>query len=85
MGDEQERARELAQRRLERLAALQIQVVGGLVEDEHVGPRVDEDGQREPPALPARQAPEGLLGILPGEQEPPQERARLAGRGQRDY
>ena len=56
VGDEQQRAREGLQRRLERLAALEVEVVRRLVEDEHVGARLDEHGEREPPALAAAQA-----------------------------
>ena len=56
VGDQQQRARERLQRRLERLAALEVEVVGRLVEDQHVGARVDEDRQRQPPALAAGQA-----------------------------
>ena len=44
------------QRVLQRLAALEVEVVGGLVEDQHVGAGVDEDRQRQPPALAAGEA-----------------------------
>ena len=66
---EQQRAREALQRRLERLAALEVEVVGRLVEDEHVGAGVHEDRQRQPPALAAGQPVERLLGRLAAEQE----------------
>ena len=77
VGDEQQRAGEGLQRGLERLAALEVEVVGRLVEDQHVGPGVDEDGQRQAPALAAREPVERLLGLLAAEQEPPEQRARL--------
>jgi hypothetical protein len=52
-------------------------VVRRLVEDQHVGARVDEHGDRQPPALAAGQAVERLLGLLAAEQEAPQQRPRL--------
>ncbi len=45
VGDEHQRTAERPQRVLERLAALDVEVVGGLVEDQDVGARVDEDRQ----------------------------------------
>ncbi len=83
VGDEQHRARELPQRALERLAALQVEMVRRLIEHEHVGSRADEDRQRQPAALAARELAQRLLGLLAGEQEPPQERPRLVGRQSR--
>ena len=65
------------QRLLERLAALEVEVVGRLVEDQDVGPGMDEDRQRQPPALAAREPVERLLGVLAGEQEAPEQRPRL--------
>ena len=55
-------------------------MVGGLVEDQHVGARLDEDGQREAPPLAARQPAHRLLGLLAAEQEAPEQGARLVGR-----
>ena len=78
--DEQEGALERAERVLERLAALQVQVVRGLVDDQDVGPGGDEDCQREAPALATREALERLLGLLPGEEEATEQRAGLVGR-----
>ena len=75
--DQQQRAGERLQRRLERLAALEVEVVGRLVEDQHVGAGVDEDRQRQPPALAAGQPVERLLGRLAAEQELAEQRARL--------
>ena len=79
VGDEQDRPLEGAQRVLERLAALDVEVVGGLVEDQHVGARMHEDRQRQAPALAAGEPLQRLLGLLAGEQEAPEQRARLAG------
>ena len=67
----------LLQRGLQRLAALEVEVVGRLVEDQDVGAGVHEDGQREPPPLAAREPVERLLGRLAAEQELAQQRARL--------
>src|SRR3954451_25233720 len=78
--DEQQRALERAQRILERLARLEVEVVRRLVEDEHVRARGDEDRERHPPPLAAAQPVERLLGLLAGEQEAPEQRARLVGR-----
>ena len=55
-------------------------MVGGLVEDQHVGARLDEHRQREPPALAARQPVDRLLGLLAAEQEAAEQRARLVRR-----
>ena len=41
---------------LQRLPALQVEMVGGLVEDQQVRAGVDEDRQRQAPALTARRA-----------------------------
>ncbi len=55
-------------------------MVRGLVEHEHVRPRVHEHGEREPPQLAAGEAVERLLHLVAREQEAPEEGARLAGR-----
>ena len=62
------------QRVLERLAALEVEVVRRLVEDQHVGAGLHEDRQRQALALAAAEAVERLLGLLAAEQE----RARAA-------
>ena len=49
--DEQHGARERAQRVLERLATLDVEMVRRLVEDEEIRTRRDEDGERQPPPL----------------------------------
>jgi len=81
VGNEQQRSRERAERLLERLAALDVEVVGRLVEDQHVGARVHQDRQREPSPFTAGEPVERLLGLLAGEQEPAQECTGLV-RGQ---
>jgi hypothetical protein len=77
VGDEDERAVEGEQRVLERLAALDVEVVRRLVEDQHVRAAGDEDRERQAPALAAAQPGQRLLGLLAAEQEAPEQRARL--------
>src|SRR5262249_20944425 len=74
VGDEQQRALERLQRRLQRLAALQVEMVRRLVQDQDVRARVDQDRQRQPPPLAARQPVQRLLRLLAAEQEAPQQR-----------
>ena len=71
---------EPAQRVLERLARVDVQVVRGLVEDQHVRARRHQDRERQPPALAARQPVERLLGLLAAEQEAAEQGARLVRR-----
>ena len=80
VGDQQQRALEGLQRVLERLAALDVEVVGRLVEDQDVGAGVHEDRQREPLALAAAEPVDRLLGLLAAEQELAQQRPRLVRR-----
>ena len=77
MGDQDHRALELGQRVLERLAALDVEVVGGLVEDQDVGAGGDQDRQREPPLLAAGDVGELLLDVGAGEEEAAEQAARL--------
>ena len=83
VGDEQDRPAERAQGVLEGLAALDVEVVGGLVQDQHVGRlgAAHEHRQRQAPALPAGEPGQRFLGLLAGEQEAPEQRPGLA-RGQ---
>ena len=81
MGDQQQRTLELLEGVLERLAALDVQVVGGLVQDQHVCPGVHEDGQRQAAALAPGEAIERLLGLLAAEQEAAEQRPGVC-RGQ---
>src|SRR5262245_31748333 len=53
--DEQDRAGKRLERRFEGLARLDVEVVRGLVEDEEVGSRRDEQCERQPPPFPARE------------------------------
>src|SRR5262249_58139236 len=55
VGDEQDGAVVRLDRVLERLPALDVEVVGGLVEDQEVGAARDQLRQRQPPALAAGQ------------------------------
>ncbi len=74
---EQQRAGERLQRVLQRLAALEVQVVGRLVEDQHVGAAADEDREPEALALAAAEPVERLLDLVAGEEEAAEQRARL--------
>ena len=66
------------ERRLERLAALQVEVVRRLVEDEEVRAGRDHDRQRQPPPLAAREHRDRLLVLLPaGEEEAAEQVLRL--------
>jgi hypothetical protein len=76
--DEENGSRKRLERRLEGLAALEVEVIRRLVEDEQVGPGRDEDGQREPSPFPAGERGHRLRMRLPaGEEEPPEKRLRL--------
>ena len=77
MGDEDDRAFEGRERVLERLAALDVEVVGRLVEDQHVGAGGDQDRQREAPLLAAGDVVERLLHVGSGEEEAAEQVARL--------
>src|SRR5580765_526046 len=86
--DEQHRAGEGGERVLERLSALEVEVVRRLVEDEEVGAARDDQRESEAPPLAARERTHGLLMRLPArEEELPQELLRLrppqAGRADR--
>ena len=66
------------ERRLERLAALEVEMVRRLVEDEQVRARGDDEREREPAPLAAREHRDLLLVGLPArEQEAPEEVLRL--------
>ena len=85
--DEQHRAGERVERRLERLAALEVEVVRRLVEDEEVRARGDDEREREPPPLAARERADRLLVLLPAREEEAAEqrsaRRAAAGRSRR--
>src|SRR5581483_3065766 len=70
--------RERVERRLERLAALEVEVVRRLVEDEEVRAARHGDGKREAPPLAARQDADRLLVRVPaGEEEASEEALRV--------
>src|SRR6185437_14733679 len=73
---QEERAREAQQGVLERLAALDVQVVGGLVQDEEVRARDDGARERQSPPLAAGERRHGLLDVLAREEEEPEQVAR---------
>ena len=77
-----------SQRRLERLAALEVEVVRRLVEHEQVRAARDDEREREPPPLAAGERAHRLLVLLPAREEEPAEellrlRAPQPGRGDR--
>ncbi len=77
MRDEQQRAREGLQRRFECLAALQVEVVRRLVQQQEVRPGGDDDRQCETPPLAAGEDGDWLLVRLPaGEEKAPEQRLR---------
>ena len=61
-------------RLLQRLARRDVQVVGRLVEEQHVGRPEQQLGQRHPALLAAREHPDLLLDIGLREQEAAQQR-----------
>ncbi len=78
--DEQDRAGERLERRLERLAALEVEVVRRLVEHEEVRARGDDDREREPAPLAAREHRDRLLVLrVAGEEELAEQRSAPAG------
>src|SRR6188472_3078483 len=78
MGHEEDRARERVEGGFERLAALQVEVVRGLVEKEHVRAGGDDERQCEPAPLASRERGHGPLVHLPaGEQEASEQVLRL--------
>src|SRR3954467_8607736 len=76
---EQQRSRKGLQRVFKRFARFEVEMVGGLVEDQDVRPAGDEDRQGQPLALASAQSVERLLGLFTTEQEPAEQRPRLAG------
>ncbi len=69
------------ERRLEGLAALEVEMVRRLVEHEQVRPGRDDERQREATPLAAGEHGDGLLVRLPaGEEEPPEQVLRLGAR-----
>ena len=78
MRDEEHRSRKALERRLERLPRVEVEVVRRLVEDEEVRARGDEDGEAQPPPLPAREVAHLLHVRVPaGEEEAAEQRLRL--------
>ena len=76
--DEQDGSGKRLQRQLERLAALQVEVVGRLVEEEEVRARGHDQGEREPPSLAAGELDNRLVLLLPaGEEEATEQVLRL--------
>ena len=55
MADEQQRARPVHELRLQQFEGLEIEIVGRLVEHEHVGRPREQPGEQQPIALAARE------------------------------
>ena len=78
MRDEQHGAREGLERGLQGLAALEVEVVRRLVEHEEVRARRDDERERQPAPLAARERDDRLLVLVPaGEEEAPEQVLRL--------
>ncbi len=69
MGDQQQGAVEVEQQLLEQLQGLDVQVVGRLVEHQHVGRLGEQLGQQQAVGLPARERLDRLADPLRGEEE----------------
>ena len=69
MGDHEDRRRGLGEEALDRLAGVDIEVVGGLVEEKQVGGRDPEEGELEAAPLAAREEPDLLEGVVAAEEE----------------
>ena len=78
MGDDDDRARRVAQERLERLARRDVEVVGRLVEQQQVGGLEAQQRQLQARPLAAGQLLDRLEDVLAAEQEARQVRARRA-------
>jgi hypothetical protein len=78
VGDEQQRSRERLECGLERFTAFEIEVVGGLVDDQEVCTGCDHDRERQPPPLASRQRDDWFFVLGPaGEEKPPEELLRV--------
>ena len=76
--DKQESAGESVERLLERFAALEVEMIRRLVEDEEIRARRNDQREREPAAFSARQRDDRLLVLGPaGEEEAAQQVLRV--------
>ena len=69
VGDRDHDAREMVQIVLQDLQRLDVKVIGGLVQDQHVGSLHQHAQQIQPPLLPAGQLGDGCVLLAPNEQE----------------
>ena len=76
VGDEDHRGVDRAQQLLEPLDRLDVEVVGGLVEQQEVGLRGERAAERGPRELAARERRQGPVEVGVGEPEPPDDRGR---------
>src|SRR5579875_1243888 len=78
MGDKHDRAAVCAERGKDLPPARRVQVVGRLVEQQHVGAGGDEERERQPGFLAAGEHRGGLGDVVAGEQERSEDRALLS-------
>ena len=69
MADQKDRARVLAQQLLKQIEGLDVEVVGGFVQDQHVGGLGKQPSQQQPVALPATERAHRGIGARWGKQE----------------
>jgi len=72
VGDHEDGARIVAQRPHERFAAFEVQVVGGFVQDEEIGPVGKKSGQNEPGFLTTGEFAHPPLPVVLAQQKQPQ-------------
>ena len=73
MRDQDDRGAELGDRALQPLDRVEVEVVGRLVEQEHVGARDERARERGPGQLPAREAPQGARQLVLADAEAAQD------------
>ena len=69
VGDRDHDAREVVQIILQNLQRLNVEVIGGLVQDQHVGRLHQHAQQIQPPLLSSGQLRDGRVLLAPNEQE----------------
>ncbi len=81
MGHQHHRAPEGGQRRQHLVAGRRVEVVGRLVQQQHVGGAAHQPGQRQPGLLPTGEGAGQLVDAVPAEQEGAEDAAQLHVRG----
>ena len=77
MADQHHRAFKLVERHRQRLARGQVQVVGGLVKQQQIGPLPDNHAQHQPRLFAAAHGADGLLDHVAAEVEVAQKAAQV--------